>query len=66
MQFCAGQRGGFSQDDGPPEKAPADLSQTPDAVPRIEPFHRYASAIAESRARWASPIRRTATWVCTV
>ena len=37
-------RGGFYQDDGPPEKAPpADLSKTANAVPRIEPFHPYAN-----------------------
>ena len=36
--------GGFYQDDGPPDKAPpADLRQTPDAVPRIESFHPYAN-----------------------
>jgi rare lipoprotein A len=36
-------KGGFYQDDGPPREAPAHLSKTPDAVPRVEPFHRYAN-----------------------
>lgn len=31
-------RGGYYQDDGPGEAAPADLLATPDAVPRIEPI----------------------------
>jgi rare lipoprotein A len=35
--------GGFYQDDGPPAQVPADILSTPDAVPRIEPFHGGAS-----------------------
>ncbi len=35
--------GGFYQDDGPPAQVPADIMATPDAVPRIEPFHPYAN-----------------------
>ena len=35
--------GGYYQDDGPPEKVPADVAQVPDAVPRDEPFHRWAN-----------------------
>ncbi len=35
--------GGFYQDDGPPAQVPADIMATPDAVPRIEPFHSGAS-----------------------
>jgi len=35
--------GGFYQDDGPPDKAPGDLRQTPDAVPRVEAFNASAN-----------------------
>jgi rare lipoprotein A len=34
--------GGFYQDDGPPLQIPADILATPDAVPRVEPFHSGA------------------------
>jgi rare lipoprotein A len=30
-------------DDGPPERPPADLDRVLDAVPRIEPLHKYAN-----------------------
>src|SRR5882672_4629510 len=49
-------RGGFYQDDGPPEKAPADLSRTADAVPRIEPFHPYANRPYTALGRSYKPI----------
>jgi len=39
----ASRPGGFYQDDGPPAQVPADILSTPDAVPRIEPFHGGAS-----------------------
>jgi rare lipoprotein A len=35
--------GAFYQDDGPPAQVPADILSTPDAAPRIEPFHGGAS-----------------------
>jgi len=35
--------GKYYSDDGPPEKVPENLAQIPDAVPRNEPFHRYAN-----------------------
>lgn len=37
------QGGGFYKDDGPGENAPADLDAIPDAVPRVEPLHRFAN-----------------------
>jgi rare lipoprotein A len=40
---AASRPGGFYQDDGPPAQVPADILSTPDAVPRIEPFHGGAS-----------------------
>ncbi len=35
--------GGYYKDDGPGANPPADLAAIPDAVPRIEPLHRYAN-----------------------
>jgi rare lipoprotein A len=49
-------RGGFYQDDGPPEKPPSDLSQTPDALPRVEPFHRYANRPYTALGRSYTPM----------
>jgi rare lipoprotein A len=33
----------YYADDGPPETVPGNLAQIPDAVPRDEPFHRFAN-----------------------
>ena len=33
----------YYSDDGPPEKVPDDIASIPDAVPRAEPYHRYAN-----------------------
>jgi rare lipoprotein A len=49
-------RGGFYQDDGPPDKVPADVSQTPDAVPRVEPFHPYANRPYTALGRSYTPM----------
>jgi rare lipoprotein A len=38
-----GPMGKYYSDDGPPEKVPDNLAQVPDAVPRDEPFHKYAN-----------------------
>lgn len=35
--------GGYYQDDGPEDNAPANLDQTPDATPKKEPFHKFAN-----------------------
>ena len=35
--------GGYYQDDGPGDNAPADLAAIPDAVPKVEPPHRFAN-----------------------
>jgi rare lipoprotein A len=35
--------GGYYQDDGPGDNPPEDLDAIPDAVPRIEPPHRFAN-----------------------
>lgn len=36
-------RGGYYQDDGPMEYTPEDLMNTPDAIPRVEPYARAAN-----------------------
>ena len=38
-----GPMGKYYSDDGPPETIPDNLAQIPDAVPREEPFHRFAN-----------------------
>ena len=48
--------GGFYQDDGPPAQVPADILVTPDAVPKIEPFHSGASRPYVALGRSFSPI----------
>ena len=48
--------GGFYQDDGPPAQVPADILSTPDAVPRIEPFHSGASRPYVALGRGYMPI----------
>jgi rare lipoprotein A len=35
--------GGYYKDDGPGNNPPADLDAIPDAVPRVEPLHRFAN-----------------------
>jgi len=35
--------GKYYKDDGPPEKVPDNLADIPDAVPRDEPFHKFAN-----------------------
>ena len=37
------QQGKYYLDDGPPERVPDNLATIPEAVPRDEPFHRYAN-----------------------
>ena len=35
--------GGYYQDDGPGSNPPANIDNTPDATPKIEPLHKYAN-----------------------
>ena len=35
--------GGYYLDDGPPDRPPADVDRIADAVPRLEPLHKYAN-----------------------
>jgi len=48
--------GGYYQNDGPPDKVPADILATPDAVPRIEPFHTGAARPYVALGRSFTPI----------
>jgi rare lipoprotein A len=48
--------GGYYQDDGPPAQVPPDILSTPDAVPRIEPFHSGASRPYVALGRGYTPI----------
>ena len=48
--------GGFYQDDGPPRELPRDLERIPDAVPRVEPFHRFANRPYTALGRSYTPI----------
>lgn len=48
--------GGFYQDDGPPLQMPADIMATPDAAPRIEPFHSGASRPYVALGRSYTPL----------
>lgn len=49
-------RGGYYKDDGPGANAPPNLEQTPDAVPRAEPLHRFANRPYEVFGRAYTPI----------
>lgn len=48
--------GGYYKDDGPGLNPPADLASLPDAVPRLEPLHRFANNAYRIRGRDYQPI----------
>jgi rare lipoprotein A len=48
--------GGYYQHDGPPAQVPGDIMATPDAVPRIEPFHAFANRPYVALGRSYTPI----------
>lgn len=48
--------GGFYQNDGSPDRVPADILRTPDAVPRVEPFHRFANRPYTALGRAYTPM----------
>ena len=50
------QRGGYYQNDGPPERVPSDVATTPDAVPRIEPFLARANRPYVALGRSYTPL----------
>ncbi len=52
---CATRSPHYYADDGPPERAPADLGATPDAVPRAEPLNPHANRSYVALGRTYSP-----------
>jgi rare lipoprotein A len=49
-------RGGYYQNDGPPERTPADLADAPDAVPRVEPLNPRANRPYTALGRSYTPL----------
>ena len=49
-------RGGYYQNDGPPDRAPSDVASTPDAVPRIDPFLSRANRPYVALGRSYTPL----------
>ena len=49
-------RGGYYQNDGPPDRTPSDLASTPDAVPRVEPFLARANRPYVALGRSYTPL----------
>lgn len=58
LSGCSSTPKKFYQGDGPPDArdVPTQLAQTPDAVPRIEPFHRYANRPYRALGRTYTPL----------
>ena len=62
--------GGYYLDDGPPDRPPADVDRIADAVPRLEPLHKYANRPYQALGRDYVPMtslqpfrqRGTASW----
>jgi rare lipoprotein A len=52
----APKRGGYYANDGPPDRAPADLAETPDAEPRVEPFLARANRPYTALGRSYTPL----------
>ena len=48
--------GAYYKDDGPGDRVPPGLEQVPDAVPRIEPLHRFANRPYEVFGRQYVPV----------
>lgn len=55
--------GGYYLDDGPPAQVSADILSTPDAVPRLEPFHSGALRPYVALGRSYTPITDDRPWV---
>jgi rare lipoprotein A len=49
-------KAGYYQDDGPPDRVPADIAAIPDAVPRVEPLHRATSKPYTALGRSYTPL----------
>ena len=52
----APKRGAFYQDDGPPDRVPADLAEAADAVPRVEPLQPRANRPYTALGRNYTPL----------
>jgi rare lipoprotein A len=52
----APKRGAYYQDDGPPERVPADIASIPDATPRIEPINARTSRPYTALGRSYTPL----------
>jgi rare lipoprotein A len=52
----APRRGGYYQNDGPPEKGPADLAEAPDIEPRVEPLNPRANRPYTALGRNYTPL----------
>ncbi len=50
------QRGGYYQNDGPPDRAPSDIAAIPDAVPKIEPLLARANRPYVALGRSYTPL----------
>jgi rare lipoprotein A len=48
--------GGYYKDDGPHERPPANLDRVADAVPRLEPLHKYANRPYSALGRSYTPM----------
>ena len=48
--------GGYYKDDGPHERPPANLDRIADAVPRVEPLHKYANRPYEALGKRFVPM----------
>jgi rare lipoprotein A len=48
--------GGYYKDDGPHERPPANLDSVADAVPRLEPLHKYANRPYSALGRSYTPM----------
>jgi len=57
LAACASGPKKFYQSDGPPSahEVPSHIGATPDAVPRVEPFHPYTQRPYKVLGRWYRP-----------
>ena len=49
-------RGGYLEGDSPGDNVPANLAAVPDAVPRVEPLHRFANAQYSALGKTYTPL----------
>jgi rare lipoprotein A len=61
-ETAPGGGGKYYSDDGPPDSVPDNLAQIPDAVPRDEPFHRFANRPYTVMGRSFAPVVNREPW----